>query len=238
MHKFALTRWRMLGTVALLLLTLTVSVLPASAQYPYGYYGGTYPYGSYYSGYYGSQYSYYGGYFDPYGFYYGGYGSYYSPYTSYYGYYSPYGYGYIDPYSMYYGGYGYNPYSLYGGYGYSPYSYNSSQYTFGYYYPYTSGLYGGFGYGFGCGAYAGNQVGIYDGPPGYYQPATISVRVGDTVTWTNCGPMNQHTTTSTAGLWDSGALSPGQSFSYRFTTAGTFTYRCTLHGHNGTVIVS
>jgi plastocyanin len=59
---------------------------------------------------------------------------------------------------------------------------------------------------------------------------------GDTVNWTTCATV-AHTSTSNSGLWDSGNLNPGQSFSFQFTTPGTFPYFCRLHGHTGTITV-
>jgi len=49
------------------------------------------------------------------------------------------------------------------------------------------------------------------------------------VTWRNTDAI-AHTTTSDTGLWDSGALSTGNTFQHTFPTAGTFTYHCTFHG--------
>ncbi len=61
-----------------------------------------------------------------------------------------------------------------------------------------------------------------------FSPSQVTVNAGDTVRWTNNGP-SPHTTTSTSGVWDSGTLAPGQTFSFTFTTAGTFAYHCTIH---------
>jgi plastocyanin len=61
-----------------------------------------------------------------------------------------------------------------------------------------------------------------------FMPKTITIAKGTKVTWTNGGSVN-HTTTSTKGLWDSGALAPGAAFAHVFKKAGTFTYRCTIH---------
>lgn len=58
--------------------------------------------------------------------------------------------------------------------------------------------------------------------------SNITIIVGDTVTWTNNG-MENHTTTSDTGLWDSGRMVPGKSFSHTFKTTGIFTYNCTYH---------
>ncbi len=73
-----------------------------------------------------------------------------------------------------------------------------------------------------------------------FQPQSITIQVGDTVVWRNNG-VNPHTSTSdTPGLWDSGIMAPGATFSRTFDTAGTFGYNCTLHrsiGMVGTVVV-
>lgn len=69
-----------------------------------------------------------------------------------------------------------------------------------------------------------------------FDPPSITVQVGDTVVWTNGGAV-AHTSTS-SGVWDSGFVNPGQTFSRTFSAAGTFNYVCTLHlGMNGTVVV-
>src|SRR5207245_11006189 len=70
-----------------------------------------------------------------------------------------------------------------------------------------------------------------------FRPATLNVGVGATVTWTNDGP-SAHTATSDSGMWDTGRLNRGQSGSYTFTTAGTFTYHCAIHPTmHGTIVV-
>jgi LPXTG-motif cell wall-anchored protein len=70
-----------------------------------------------------------------------------------------------------------------------------------------------------------------------FSPATITVHVGDTITWTNVGP-TAHTATASDGSFDTGTLQKGQSGSHTFTTAGTIAYICTLHPFmHGTVIV-
>lgn len=61
-----------------------------------------------------------------------------------------------------------------------------------------------------------------------YQPAVTTVEAGDTVTWTNRG-LTPHTVTATAGMFDSGRLDAGASFSVAFSTPGTFLYACTIH---------
>jgi amicyanin len=63
-----------------------------------------------------------------------------------------------------------------------------------------------------------------------YSPSNIQVKVGTTVTWTNQDSA-PHTVTFKNGMKDSGLLRQGQSFSYTFTTPGTFDYYCTLHSN-------
>ncbi len=73
-----------------------------------------------------------------------------------------------------------------------------------------------------------------------FMPATITIPAGSTVTWVNNEQGVPHTTTSDTGLWDSGNMSTGQTYSRRFDEPGTYPYNCTLHrdqGMVGTVIV-
>lgn len=70
-----------------------------------------------------------------------------------------------------------------------------------------------------------------------YSPASITVHVGDTVTWTNAGTVG-HTVTADDGSFDSGMLDVGASWSYTFNSPGTFAYHCTPHPWmKGTVVV-
>jgi len=73
----------------------------------------------------------------------------------------------------------------------------------------------------------------------FFSSATITIPAGTPVTWKNFGQVS-HTTTSNTGVWDSGPLTPGSTYSYSFSTPGTFPYYCTIHGAavmSGTVIV-
>ena len=56
----------------------------------------------------------------------------------------------------------------------------------------------------------------------------MSVEPSTTVTWTNEGN-EPHTVTADKGLFDSGVLYPGGSYSVWFGGMGTVTYHCTLH---------
>jgi plastocyanin len=76
-----------------------------------------------------------------------------------------------------------------------------------------------------------------------FQPDPISIPVGTSVQWANATSgtsSTPHTTTSDTGLWDSGTLNAGQTFSITFKNPGTFTYHCTFHqslGMTGTITV-
>jgi plastocyanin len=70
-----------------------------------------------------------------------------------------------------------------------------------------------------------------------FSPATITVKVGDTVTWMN-NDSTAHSATADDGSFDTGLFSPGQSKSFTFKKAGTYTYHCSAHPYmKGTVIV-
>jgi plastocyanin len=69
-----------------------------------------------------------------------------------------------------------------------------------------------------------------------YDPATLTVPVGTTITWTN-HDADSHTVTG-SGL-KSPSFGAGGTFSYAFTRAGTFTYACALHPQmKGTITVA
>ena len=60
-----------------------------------------------------------------------------------------------------------------------------------------------------------------------FEPAAITVKKGETVTWVNKDPF-PHTVTS-AGKFDSKSIAPGAKWTYRATKPGEFAYICTLH---------
>ncbi len=70
-----------------------------------------------------------------------------------------------------------------------------------------------------------------------FGPASISVAVGSTVTWTNQDG-TAHTVTADDGSFDSGNLAQGATFSQTFDTPGTYTYHCAIHSSMiGTITV-
>lgn len=71
-----------------------------------------------------------------------------------------------------------------------------------------------------------------------FGPAELTVAAGTTVTWTNDEAGIPHTTTSDDGVWDSGTLQPGGSFSFTFDEPGSYPYSCTIHpSMSGTIVV-
>ena len=80
----------------------------------------------------------------------------------------------------------------------------------------------------------GPQVRIEDF---YFTPATLTIPVGTTVTWTN-NDGTLHTVTSATKVFTSDGLDEGGAFSYTFTSPGTYSYYCKLHPHmTGTIVV-
>jgi amicyanin len=78
----------------------------------------------------------------------------------------------------------------------------------------------------------GNQVTIKDFA---FNPQEITIKVGDTVTWTQ-QDSTQHTTTG--DIWNSGNLKQEQTYSKTFDKAGAYDYICTIHPNmKGKVIV-
>jgi plastocyanin len=71
-----------------------------------------------------------------------------------------------------------------------------------------------------------------------FQPAEVSVGVGDTVTWTNNDSVDHDVTADSFSSGDPGGMAPGDTFDHTFEEAGTFDYVCTVHpGMEGSVTV-
>jgi len=70
-----------------------------------------------------------------------------------------------------------------------------------------------------------------------FVPASVTVSVGDTVSWSN-GDAVTHTATADDGSWTTGSISGGSKKSLTFSTAGTFPYHCAIHASmHGTLVV-
>jgi plastocyanin len=70
-----------------------------------------------------------------------------------------------------------------------------------------------------------------------FRPSTITINVGDTITWTNVDPARfDHDVTFAS--FGSGTLKPKASYKHTFLKAGTFGYRCTIHANTAKVVVT
>ena len=106
----------------------------------------------------------------------------------------------------------------------------------------------------GAGGAAGSTAAVKMTDDNKFDPATVTITKGGTVTWTNSSSMI-HTVTDDpakavknadaqlpagAQPWDAGLLQPGQTFTHTFDVAGTYKYFCIPHealGMLGTVVV-
>jgi len=73
-----------------------------------------------------------------------------------------------------------------------------------------------------------------------FSPASVTIAVGDTVTWTVVGAA-PHTVTEDGGAFASPGsfLTTGQTYQFTFSAPGTYHYHCAIHGSvmAGTVVV-
>ncbi len=71
-----------------------------------------------------------------------------------------------------------------------------------------------------------------------FAPATITVRAGSTVTWTNRDE-EPHTVVANDGTFHSPGMGSQATFSFTFPKAGTFEYVCSIHPFmRATVVVT
>jgi plastocyanin len=71
----------------------------------------------------------------------------------------------------------------------------------------------------------------------FYAPTTLTVRVGQTVTWVNTDSTD-HAVVSDNAAFDSNVLAPGQSFRWKATHPGSYPYGDYLHPElRGAVLV-
>lgn len=81
----------------------------------------------------------------------------------------------------------------------------------------------------------GNQVTI-DGFA--FEPSSLTVTAGTTVTWTNRDE-EPHTVAASDGSFHSPGMGTGGTFTHTFSAAGTFDYVCSIHPMmHGTVVVT
>ncbi|MBI2916528.1 MAG: cupredoxin domain-containing protein [Chloroflexi bacterium] len=70
-----------------------------------------------------------------------------------------------------------------------------------------------------------------------FSPGSLTVAAGKTVVWANTSSL-PHTVTA-GGMFDSGMVMPGSTYSYTFSAPGTYSYVCILHpGMAGSVTVT
>jgi len=77
-------------------------------------------------------------------------------------------------------------------------------------------------------AQAENQITIANNK---FEPQTITVVEGATVTWVNKEGL--HTVNADDGSFTSKALNAGDNFSHQFAKAGKYPFHCTFHGSKG-----
>jgi plastocyanin len=71
-----------------------------------------------------------------------------------------------------------------------------------------------------------------------FNPAEITIKAGDTVTWTNEDSFGHDVTGDDFKSGDAGGIGNGDTFEHTFDQAGTFDYVCTVHpGMEGSVKV-
>ena len=71
-----------------------------------------------------------------------------------------------------------------------------------------------------------------------FSPSSLTVSAGTTVTWKNQDAAT-HTVTSNTGVFDSGDMGTNTTFTWTFTTVGSYPYHCKFHsGMTGTIIVN
>jgi plastocyanin len=73
-----------------------------------------------------------------------------------------------------------------------------------------------------------------------YTPDPVSVAKGTTVIWKNNDSQTHTVTSTTAAESYNFSIAPGGTGSHLFATAGSFTYKCSIPGHNmvGSVTVT
>jgi amicyanin len=70
-----------------------------------------------------------------------------------------------------------------------------------------------------------------------FNPQKLTVKAGTTVTWTNNDDI-PHAIAAVGKAFKSKALDTDNSFSFTFTTPGSYDYFCSLHPHmTGTIVV-
>jgi amicyanin len=71
-----------------------------------------------------------------------------------------------------------------------------------------------------------------------FTPPTVTVKAGTTVTWSNKDDIPHGIASANGAFTKSKALDTDDSYSFTFTTPGTYQYFCYIHPHmTGTIVV-
>ena len=62
-----------------------------------------------------------------------------------------------------------------------------------------------------------------------FQPATLTIKPGDTVVWVNKDIVSHTATSATPKVFESGTIDTGKSWKKVFTAKGDFPYHCRFH---------
>lgn len=72
-----------------------------------------------------------------------------------------------------------------------------------------------------------------------FDPTSVTVKVGQTVTWVNDDSVTHNVTAQSGAAFKSKDFGQGGTYSFKVTKPGTIKYVCTLHpGMDGTLIVT
>ncbi len=86
------------------------------------------------------------------------------------------------------------------------------------------------------GGTSANTVDIYGMT---FKPATLTVKAGTKITWTNSDGYAHTVTADDGSTFSSGNLAGGSTFNFTPASAGTFNYHCNIHpGMTGKIVVT
>jgi plastocyanin len=72
-----------------------------------------------------------------------------------------------------------------------------------------------------------------------FEPAMLTVHVGDIIQWTNTASFEHTITFDSESSLSDPSLQPGGTWEVKFTTAGTYQFHCSIHPQMvGTIVVS